>query len=78
MTVNLGHCNGAIFCLQKHGQEQTYPYFIDIQSNFLNYLSTRLVIPLARKQSANSQVKVLSPVLGRLCGHDKFTDHDRC
>ncbi|WP_301213037.1 CcdB family protein [Yersinia sp. 22-579] len=42
---------------------QTYPYFIDIQSDFLNYLSTRLVIPLARKQPINSQVKVLSPIL---------------
>lgn len=43
--------------------KKIYPYFIDIQSDFLNHLSTRLVIPLARKQSTNSQVKVLSPVL---------------
>ncbi|MFQ6292692.1 CcdB family protein [Yersinia enterocolitica] len=38
--------------------KKIYPYFIDIQSDFLNHLSTHLVIPLARKQSANSQVKV--------------------
>ncbi|HHH1370362.1 TPA: CcdB family protein [Yersinia enterocolitica] len=43
--------------------KQIYPYFIDIQSDFLNHLSTRLVIPLARKQPTNSQVKVLSPIL---------------
>lgn len=43
--------------------KQIYPYFIDIQSDFLSHLSTRLVIPLARKQPTNSQVKVLSPVL---------------
>ncbi|CND13409.1 cytotoxic protein [Yersinia intermedia] len=63
-TVNLGYCNGTIFCLQEYSQEQTnIPYFIDIQTDFLNHLSTRLVIPLARKQPTNSQVKVLSPVL---------------
>nr|WP_241391614.1 CcdB family protein [Yersinia frederiksenii]ULG19956.1 hypothetical protein 49p1_00256 [Yersinia frederiksenii] len=43
--------------------KQIYPYFIDIQSDFLNHLNTRLVIPLAHKQPANSQVKVLSPIL---------------
>lgn len=43
--------------------KHVYPYFIDIQSDFLSHLSTRLVIPLARKQPTNSQVKLLSPVL---------------
>ncbi|MFW5389372.1 CcdB family protein [Yersinia sp. 2542 StPb PI] len=53
----------SFICKNTAKNKKIYPYFIDIQSDFLNHLSTRLVIPLASKQPTNSQVKVLSPVL---------------
>ena len=40
---------------------QNYPYFITVQCNLLSHLSTRLVMPLARKSETNSQVKSLTP-----------------
>ena len=40
---------------------QNYPYFITVQSGLLSHLSTRLVMPLARKSETNSQVKSLTP-----------------
>ncbi|MGB9095147.1 CcdB family protein [Erwinia sp.] len=48
---------------------QVYPYFIDIQSDLLSHLATRLVMPLAHKQASNSQVKSLTPVM-RIEEHD--------
>ncbi|MBK4725642.1 MULTISPECIES: CcdB family protein [Erwiniaceae] len=49
---------------QNHGKNrQAYPYFINIQSDLLSHLTTRLVMPLARKQASNSQVRTLTPVL---------------
>lgn len=39
----------------------SYPYFITVQSDLLSHLSTRLVMPLARKSGNNSQVKSLTP-----------------
>lgn len=43
--------------------KQAYPYFIDVQNDFLQMLNTRLVMPLAEKNMANSQVKQLTPRL---------------
>lgn len=43
--------------------KKIYPFFINVQSDLLDHLSTRLVMPLALKHAANSQVKALSPVL---------------
>jgi len=43
--------------------KQLYPYFIDIQSELLSHLNTRLVMPLAHKNETNSQVKTLSPIV---------------
>lgn len=43
--------------------QAAYPYFIDVQSDMLAYLNTRLVMPLTKKCDANSQVKLLTPVI---------------
>ena len=43
--------------------KQAYPYFIDVQNDFLRMLNTRLVMPLSEKNTANSQVKQLTPTL---------------
>ncbi|MFT2790111.1 CcdB family protein [Serratia sp. T13T92] len=43
--------------------KKNYPFFIVVQSDLLDHLSTRLVMPLALKHATNSQVKTLTPVL---------------
>lgn len=40
-----------------------YPYFINVQSDMLAHLNTRLVMPLTQKANSNSQVKALTPVV---------------
>ncbi|EHT97769.1 CcdB family protein [Pantoea stewartii] len=47
----------------KSRNKQIYPYFIDVQSEMLSHLSTRLVMPLTQKANSNSQVKALTPVI---------------
>ncbi len=47
----------------KSKNKRIYPFFITIQADLLNHLSTRLVMPLALKHAANSQVKTLTPIL---------------
>lgn len=43
--------------------KQVYPYFIDIQTDMLSHLNTRLVMPLTQKTNSNSQIKTLTPVI---------------
>lgn len=47
----------------KSRNKQAYPYFIDVQSDMLAHLNTRLVMPLTQKANSNSQVKALTPVV---------------
>lgn len=47
----------------KSRNRQAYPYFIDVQTDMLAHLNTRLVMPLTQKNNSNSQVKVLTPVV---------------
>lgn len=47
----------------KSRNRQAYPYFIDVQSDMLAHLNTRLVMPLTQKANSNSQVKALTPVV---------------
>lgn len=47
----------------KSRNKQAYPYFIDVQSDMLAHLNTRLVMPLTQKANSNSQVKALTPVI---------------
>jgi toxin CcdB len=55
----------AQFSIYKNnGQnKKAYPYFMDVQSELLSDLNTGLVIPLACKNTTNSQVKGLTPSL---------------
>ncbi|EGU4505449.1 plasmid maintenance protein CcdB [Salmonella enterica] len=47
----------------KSRNKQMYPYFINVQSDMLAHLNTRLVMPLTQKANSNSQVKALTPVV---------------
>jgi len=47
----------------KFRNKQAYPYFIDVQTDMLAHLNTRLVMPLTKKDNSNSQVKALTPVI---------------
>jgi toxin CcdB len=53
----------AQFSIYKNNgrNKGAYPYFIDIQSELLAGLNTCLVMPLAFKNMANSQVKKITP-----------------
>ncbi len=47
---------------QNKDSKQIYPYFVDVQNNFLESLNSRLVIPLAlRKYLDNSTISMLCP-----------------
>lgn len=47
---------------QNQDSKQIYPYFVDVQNNFLESLNSRLVIPLAlRKYLDNSVISMLCP-----------------
>ena len=46
------------------GNSQAYPYLLDIQSDIIGELNTRLVIPLHRlKKGASAPVARLTPVI---------------
>ena len=51
------------FQLHKNNSEinQEYAYLINVQSVLLSDLKTRLVIPLIKKPSRNTTIKILNP-----------------
>lgn len=49
---------------QNTSRTSSYPYLVDVQSDIIDQLSTRLVIPmLPISQLKNKQVKRLNPVI---------------
>jgi len=49
---------------ENKSTRKTYPYFVDVQSDLLNELNSRIVIPLSpHKTLNNTNAKKLCPVL---------------
>ncbi len=49
---------------ENKGSKKAYPYFVDVQTDLLNELNTRIVIPLSpREMMGNINVKKLCPVI---------------
>jgi len=42
---------------------KSYPYLINVQSEVLSELNTRLVIPLCNKKNINKEIKILNPII---------------
>ncbi|WP_347253966.1 CcdB family protein [Leminorella grimontii] len=53
----------AQFTVYKNSgkNKSIYPFFIDVQSDLLSHLSTRIVMPIALKTSENSQINQVTP-----------------
>lgn len=55
---------------RNNGNSQAYPYLLDVQSDIIDELHTRLVIPLYRADKlTTAPVKRLTPILN-VEGHD--------
>lgn len=54
----------AQFTVYKNSgkNKNVYPFFIDVQSDLLSHLSTRIVMPVALKTQGNSQINQITPV----------------
>jgi toxin CcdB len=56
----------AQFDVYENGDQQSRhsePYVMDVQSNLLNGLATRMVIPLVSKETIGQPVDILNPVV---------------
>lgn len=54
----------SLYKNENKSSKQTYPYFVDVQSDLLDSLNSRIVIPLtASKKTNNKTAKGLCPVL---------------
>lgn len=54
----------SLYKNENKSSKQTYPYFVDVQSDLLDSLNSRIVIPLtASKETNNKTAKGLCPVL---------------
>lgn len=53
----------ALYKNENKNSKKIYPYFVDVQSNLLDSLNSRVVIPLSpNKETNNTNAKNLCPV----------------
>jgi len=53
----------ALYKNENKSSKKTYPYFVDVQSDLLDNLNSRIVIPLSlNKETNNTNAKTLCPV----------------
>lgn len=54
----------ALYKNENKNSKKAYPYFVDVQSDLLSDLNSRIVIPLsAQKTLSNLNVKRLCPII---------------
>ncbi len=54
----------AVYKNENKNSKKTYPYFVDVQSDMLNELNSRIVIPLSSQKILNNlNVEKLCPVV---------------
>ena len=54
----------SVYINENRASRKTYPYFLDVQTNLLDELNSRLVIPLTPSDSLeNINVKKLCPLI---------------
>ncbi len=66
----------SLYKNEDNSSNETYPYFVDVQSPLLSDLNSRLVIPLSPHESLNNtDAKRLCPVIHIDEGHFVLLTH---